>query len=216
MNIATSNFKEIFKILSQSTFLDRVVPFRFDIDHRKQIIVTTKFRNGFKSVPPKIKIRRNVVSLNKNTYEEIDYIISVIDQETSMSKSRANNYVVLALKSIALFEGRNKVELCDVKLFKDLFLKHITTREVRTKMVDVMLHYLSLNPNGSMEGFIEYLEGPESKTMYPLENELFLKDGLQKAKYAWSKAVEIKNRDKGIREVIEGIKDLKEEDINVI
>lgn len=168
-NVATSNFETIYKILATTTFLDRVIPFNYMIDPHEEYKVFKRFRSEIESgIPPKIKLKTTQVKPVDICHEKLDQINFAIQQNTGLSASRADNHLILALKSLAVLEGRDEVTEHDIDFFAETFLKHINSSKCLSPYMFATFSYLLENRKADKESLKSYLLEPTTKAFFNL------------------------------------------------
>jgi predicted transcriptional regulator len=126
--IASEGMKKYQKAMFWSTFSDRFMPVKYDIDKTmKREMRAFRRMNKGKQIPDvKLPFMKEEVDVEIPSVfnSDIDEFVEELEEKNIMSGIRAQTYIDNFLKSNALINGRNVVNEDDLRLFKMVYPLH--------------------------------------------------------------------------------------------
>lgn len=202
VNIADQNFQEIKSILKTTTFLERTIPFRYAISKQDEIKVVRNFGYVKYSKPPKVKFKRGNVDIPFELAGEVDVLNNIINDNCEMSISRSNMFCRIILRSIAILEGRDKVLLQDIELFRAIILPYLSARRPILEIERAMILMLSINRKASFEDCVPFFSSDICKNQFPYECDDFIKIPIKELRAYFTFAQKIIKGEETARDLI--------------
>lgn len=205
INVADENFSKIKNILKQSTFLERVIPFHYTMSERDETKVVRTFRRRKFDKPPKIKLKNTEVHVPQELDNELDLLMHIVAGNCSMSRSRANMFTCIILRSVAILEGRKEVTQSDVEFFKNMLMPYLVISSPLSPIERCMILMLSMNRETRFEECVNFFDTYVCKHQFPLDWQYFSKMPINELKFAFNRAKSIFKHEKDAQKIVRDV-----------
>ncbi len=172
--IAWESYTQYRKQLLDSTFLDRLAPYKVPLNNNQQMEILEK-RDDMKNKDiklPKIKLplkkgsSRVKLILNESLRKERNILCMELDQRNIMTACRAQNYIDIFMMSNALLNERNKTVPEDLEIYKYIHEFHKNS-SLDSQRIQKIRDLKNKNPNIEAKDIVKITKIPLS-TVYRL------------------------------------------------
>ncbi|MFC2154299.1 hypothetical protein ACFLRC_02370 [Candidatus Altiarchaeota archaeon] len=126
--IASKNYERYQKKMFEHTFLERVVPVKYDFDLNTAEDICTRKRRPVKGKKPKVVLpfrKKNVdISIPSDLYVPVMECNRKLHGSSGMSMPRGQEYIDNFIRASAFLNGRKEACMCDINLFKQVLPLH--------------------------------------------------------------------------------------------